>query len=71
MEFIEDIKEIRRELSYAVAHDKDGHRVTVLAIMLQVRLLVERTLKHISERSQANGQERTDSTTNKAGQTQA
>ena len=55
MDFIKDVKEIRRELSYAVQHHKDAHYKTVLAVMLQVRHLVERTLNHLHERSQEDG----------------
>lgn len=68
MDFMQDIKEIRRELSYAVGHHKDGHDTTVISVMLEVRLLVNRTLNHLSERSQANVKESRDETGQGKGQ---
>lgn len=71
MNFKQDIKEIRRELSYAVEHNKDGHDSTVVAVMLQVRLLVDRTLKHLSERSQHNDKAENRATRTEQGETEA
>lgn len=49
MGFEKDVEEIRRELSYAVVHHKDGHESKVVAVMLEVRELVKRTLNHLSK----------------------
>lgn len=67
----EFIREIRRELSYALSHYKDGHYSTAIAVMLQVRELTDRTLNHIQERSQANGKESRDTTGAETGENKA